>query len=165
MKLLSLLSLISVASAFGVSPHPISTKSSGAVVDVPTSALRKDTSVASPLFRDPIKVRGGAVPGWAAYNDALDKNPLTAKACTSLFGWALGDVLAQVRLRFCCGWLMTRYFELVYDDDVNPFFCIFYHALTLICLSVCLLNVGGVDCTTTCIIYFIRSSFREDPLT
>lgn len=53
--------------------------------------------MSSPLFRDPTKVRGGAVPGWAAYNDALDKHPLTAKACTSLVGWALGDVLAQVR--------------------------------------------------------------------
>ena len=51
----------------------------------------------SPLFRDPTLVRGGAVPGWAAYNNALDKHPLTAKSCTSLVGWALGDVLAQVR--------------------------------------------------------------------
>jgi len=40
--------------------------------------------------------RGGAVPGWAAYNEALDKNPLTAKAFTSLVGWFLGDLLAQL---------------------------------------------------------------------
>jgi hypothetical protein len=28
----------------------------------------------------------------------LDESPLTAKACTSLVGWALGDLLAQVRI-------------------------------------------------------------------
>ena len=50
----------------------------------------------SALFRDPSATRGGAVPGWAAYNEALDKKPLTAKAFTSLVGWALGDLLAQV---------------------------------------------------------------------
>ena len=96
MKLLSLLSLLSVAAAFGVSPHPVSNQKTGQQV-VNKSAFRKDSVVNSPLFRDVTKVRGGAVPGWAAYNDALDKNPLTAKSCTSLVGWALGDVLAQVR--------------------------------------------------------------------
>lgn len=95
MKLLTLLSLLSVATAFGVSPHPVQQKAGGAL-NKPSSAFRKDSSVSSPLFRDPTKVRGGAVPGWAAYNDALDKHPLTAKACTSLVGWALGDVLAQI---------------------------------------------------------------------
>jgi protein Mpv17 len=40
--------------------------------------------------------RGGAVPGWAAYNDSLDSHPLITKAMTSLVGWALGDFLAQV---------------------------------------------------------------------
>jgi len=40
--------------------------------------------------------RGGAVPGWAAYNNALDEKPLLTKALTSLAGWALGDVLAQI---------------------------------------------------------------------
>lgn len=90
MKLLSLLSLLSVVTAFGVSPNPVQ---KGSALK---PAFRKDSSVQSPLFRDPTKVRGGAVPGWAAYNDALDKNPLTAKACTSLVGWALGDFLAQV---------------------------------------------------------------------
>ncbi|EEC48438.1 predicted protein, partial [Phaeodactylum tricornutum CCAP 1055/1] len=34
---------------------------------------------------------------WAAYNDALDSKPLFTKAMTSLVGWGLGDVLAQVR--------------------------------------------------------------------
>jgi hypothetical protein len=96
MKLLTLLSLISVASAFGVSPHPIQQKTGG-VLSKPSSAFRKDSSAASPLFRDVTKIRGGAVPGWAAYNEALDTNPLTAKALTSLVGWALGDFLAQVR--------------------------------------------------------------------
>lgn len=95
MKLLTLLSLLSVATAFGVSPRPISQQKT---VDLTKSAFRKDSVVNTPLFRDPTKVRGGAVPGWAAYNEALDKHPLTAKSCTSLVGWALGDLLAQVRL-------------------------------------------------------------------
>ena len=94
MKLLTLLSLLSVTTAFGVSPHPIQQKS---VNGLTKPAFRKDSVKDSPLFRDPSKVRGGAVPGWAAYNDALDKHPLTAKALTSLVGWALGDLLAQVR--------------------------------------------------------------------
>lgn len=93
MKLLTLLSLLTVTTAFGVSPHPVQQKT-GTSLNKP--AFRKDSVVNSPLFRDPTKVRGGAVPGWAAYNDALDKHPLTAKACTSLIGWALGDFLAQV---------------------------------------------------------------------
>jgi hypothetical protein len=63
------------------------------------TAFTKDAAVSSPLFRDPTKIRGGAVPGWAAYNDALDKKPLITKALTSLVGWALGDLLAQVRGR------------------------------------------------------------------
>ena len=96
MKLLTLLSLLSVATAFGVSPNPgVQKKGFGQ----PPAFRKTDSSVSSPLFRDPTKVRGGAVPGWAAYNEALDKNPLTAKACTSLVGWALGDFLAQVRHR------------------------------------------------------------------
>ena len=32
----------------------------------------------------------------AAYTNALEEKPLTAKALTSLVGWALGDILAQV---------------------------------------------------------------------
>ena len=81
MKLISSLliacSLFSV-SAFGITANP--TKQNAAL----KPAFRKDSVVQSPLFRDPTRVRGGAVPGWAAYNDALDKNPLTAKAMTSL---------------------------------------------------------------------------------
>lgn len=89
MKFVSLLTLsysLFVVSAFR--PNPA--KKSAAL-------NRKDSAVQSALFSDPLHVRGGAVPGWAAYNEALDKNPLTAKACTSLVGWALGDFLAQVR--------------------------------------------------------------------
>jgi len=96
MKLTSLLVACSflAASAFGVSPKPVVSKASSAI----KPALRKDSAIASPLFRDPSIVRGGAVPGWAAYNDALDKKPLITKAMTSLVGWALGDFLAQVRI-------------------------------------------------------------------
>lgn len=86
MKLTSLFIIASsflTVRAFGVNPK--------------RTALVKDAAVTSPLFRDPAKMRGGAVPGWAAYNDALDKKPLITKAMTSLVGWALGDFLAQVR--------------------------------------------------------------------
>jgi hypothetical protein len=96
MKLTSSLIVVSsflTASAFGVTPTPGVTKVNSAAVK---PAFRKDSAAASPLFRDQALVRGGAVPGWAAYNEALDKSPLTAKACTSLVGWALGDLLAQV---------------------------------------------------------------------
>lgn len=99
MKLLSLLLISASASAFGVSPNPAVTKSRGPLSDdVVKPAFRKSTASKSPLFRDPTLVRGGAVPGWAAYNKALDESPLTAKALTSLVGWALGDLLAQVRI-------------------------------------------------------------------
>jgi hypothetical protein len=99
MKLLSLLLITaSTASAFGVSPNPAVTKSMSRVSDdVVKPAFSKSSATKSPLFRDPTLIRGGAVPGWAAYNKALDDSPLTAKACTSLVGWALGDLLAQVR--------------------------------------------------------------------
>ena len=96
MKLTSLLvaSSFLAVSAFGVSPKPTGiAKPSSAI----KPAFRKDSAIGSPLFRDPASVRGGAVPGWAAYNDALDKKPLITKAMTSLVGWALGDLLAQVR--------------------------------------------------------------------
>ena len=101
MKLLSLLLISASASAFGVSPNPAITKSvspSTLPEDVVEPAFRKSSASKSPLFRDPSLVRGGAVPGWAAYNKALDESPLTAKALTSLVGWALGDLLAQVRI-------------------------------------------------------------------
>lgn len=94
MKSVSLLALcysFLVVSAF--QPNPA--KKSAAL----KPAFRKDSAVHSPLFRDPLQVRGGAVPGWAAYNKALDTNPLTAKSFTSLVGWALGDLLAQVRTK------------------------------------------------------------------
>jgi hypothetical protein len=103
MKLTSILLLASsflAASAFGVKPNPgVAKSASPALVTKP--AFRKESAATSPLFRDQSLVRGGAVPGWAAYNEQLDKNPLTAKAMTSLVGWALGDVLAQVRILSC----------------------------------------------------------------
>ena len=60
--------------------------------------LKKTLPTSNANLRDASLTRGGAIPGWAAYNEALDKHPLTAKACTSLVGWFLGDLLAQV----CC---------------------------------------------------------------
>lgn len=94
MKLVTLLIASSslAASAFGVTPAKRTTISKPALVP----GLRKKGAVSSPLFRDPSLTRGGAVPGWNAYNEALDTNPITAKACTSLVGWALGDALAQI---------------------------------------------------------------------
>jgi len=100
MKLTSILLISSfvVSSAFGVTPARSTTKTNPS--SVPSSVVKpafRSSSLNSPLFRDPSKVRGGAVPGWAAYNEALDKKPLITKAMTSLVGWALGDLLAQVR--------------------------------------------------------------------
>jgi protein Mpv17 len=98
MKLTTILVAASclTAQAFGVTPRSTATKQ--IVTDgVVSNSLRKQApSSVSPLFRDAALTRGGAVPGWAAYNEQLDKNPLTAKACTSLVGWFLGDLLAQV---------------------------------------------------------------------
>lgn len=69
--------------------------------DVVSNSLRqKAPATVSPLFRDASLTRGGAVPGWAAYNEALDTHPLLAKSCTSLVGWFLGDLLAQVCIIF-----------------------------------------------------------------
>jgi hypothetical protein len=97
MKLFSLVVATSclAASAFGVTP--VSKNIANTKAKAPVSPFRKDTAFDSPLFRDAAVTRGGAVPGWAAYNESLDKHPLTTKAFTSLVGWALGDVLAQVR--------------------------------------------------------------------
>jgi hypothetical protein len=92
MKLSSLFIIVSsffAVSAFGVNPTPRQQPAS-------SLAFTKAGAASSPLFRDLNKVRGGAVPGWAAYNEALDKKPLITKAMTSLVGWALGDLLAQV---------------------------------------------------------------------
>lgn len=97
MKLTTILvaSSLLAASAFGVTPSRSGIKKTTGSAAI-TSPLRKDSAAVSTLFRDPTVTRGGAVPGWAWYNDELDKHPLTAKACTSLVGWGLGDVLAQV---------------------------------------------------------------------
>ena len=109
MKLATLLvastALCATSAAFGVSPQstalPSAARSKASPLTkpalVPTLTRSTGEAERSALFRDPTATRGGAVPGWAAYNDALDKHPLTAKAFTSLVGWALGDVLAQVR--------------------------------------------------------------------
>jgi hypothetical protein len=93
-KSLLIVSTLVVTSAFGVNPSPALKKSNTGAIK---PAFRKDSTFNSPLVRDPSIVRGGAVPGWAAYNNALDKKPLVTKAMTSLVGWALGDLLAQVR--------------------------------------------------------------------
>lgn len=92
-----LLSFSFAVRAFGVSSDRTLAKKS-LTTNVPPTAFQQNQVVAtnSPLFRDPLVVRGGAVPGWAAYNEALDKKPLITKAMTSLVGWALGDLLAQI---------------------------------------------------------------------
>lgn len=97
MKLTTILVVSSLlaASAFGVTPARSGIKKTTGSAAI-TSPFRKDSASVSPLFRDPTATRGGAVPGWAWYNDELDKHPLTAKAFTSLVGWGLGDILAQV---------------------------------------------------------------------
>jgi hypothetical protein len=100
--LLLFLSSSTIVSAFGVNPPRslATTTSSSTVASVkkPTSSLFQQQQRQQQLQkRDPLVVRGGAVPGWAAYNDALDKKPLLTKALTSLVGWFLGDLLAQVR--------------------------------------------------------------------
>ena len=96
--------------AFGVSPVVSKTKGGltkpGFMTTKKSPLRQKNAADSSPLFRDPLITRGGmAVPGLQAYGDALDKNPITMKALTSLVGWALGDLLAQV-----CK----------VDDDVKP---------------------------------------------
>jgi len=81
-----------VANAFGVTPATQIKKVSTA----PKQPAFKTPASNSPLFRDATVTRGGAVPGWAAYNESLDKKPLITKALTSLTGFALGDAIAQV---------------------------------------------------------------------
>ena len=108
MKLTAILvaPLLVATSAFGVTQPSSSVQKrvSQSPLTKPafTNTLERSSGAAekSALFRDPSVTRGGAVPGWAAYNEALDKTPLTAKACTSLVGWALGDLLAQVCVYF-----------------------------------------------------------------
>jgi hypothetical protein len=90
------------AQAFGVTPVVSQTKGLGKPALVTKSPLRqKNVAELSPLFRDPTITRGGAIPGLQAYSDALDKNPITMKALTSLVGWFLGDLLAQVSFNIC----------------------------------------------------------------
>jgi len=108
MKLLSLVTACTAlsASAFAVPSNSNTAKRTTTVTSVamlPKNAhplLTHDggSSSNSPLFRDPLKTRGGAVPGWDAYNKALDDKPLFTKAMTSLVGWFLGDLLAQLFL-------------------------------------------------------------------
>jgi len=96
MKLTSLLvsATCLTTTAFGVNNQASISKSLNPAL---TSSLRtKSPSTTSALFRDPSLTRGGAVPGWASYNNALDEKPLTTKALTSLVGWFLGDLLVQV---------------------------------------------------------------------
>jgi len=98
MKLVTVLVAASclTVQAFGVSQRPSLVKKTSSNPSVVSGLRTKDPSSVSPLFRDESVVRGGAVPGWAAYNNALDTNPITAKAATSAVGFFLGDLLAQV---------------------------------------------------------------------
>lgn len=98
MKLSSILVAASWLSsqAFGVQPNYSVTKKVFTKPAGVKSLSKHAPSSNSQLFRDTSVTRGGAVPGWAAYNESLDKHPLTAKACTSLVGWFLGDLLAQL---------------------------------------------------------------------
>mmetsp|Transcript_8245 Transcript_8245/g.15054 ORF Transcript_8245/g.15054 Transcript_8245/m.15054 type:complete len:120 (-) Transcript_8245:1068-1427(-) len=101
MKLFSILVASSclAAKAFGVTPVASRSKGLSTPALVNKSPLRqKSVGDISPLFRDPTVTRGGAIPGLQAYSDALDKKPITMKALTSLVGWFLGDLLAQVRV-------------------------------------------------------------------
>ena len=56
--------------------------------------IQKDIDSSSPLFRDPKSV----LPVIQPYSDALDNRPIATKALTSLVGWLLGDLIAQVSL-------------------------------------------------------------------
>jgi protein Mpv17 len=98
MKLISVLVAASclTAQAFGVTQRTSLVKKTSSSPALVNGLRIKGPSTVSPLFRDEAAVRGGAVPGWAAYNEALDKKPITAKALTSAFGFFLGDLLAQL---------------------------------------------------------------------
>ena len=100
MKLFSTIIVSSclAAQAFGVTPVVSQTKglSKPALVTHKSPLRQKNAAGASPLFRDPMITRGGAIPGVEAYSEALEKKPITTKALTSLVGWFLGDLLAQV---------------------------------------------------------------------
>ncbi len=101
MKLTSIIfaTLAVAANAFGpVSQTSITQKATTANTALVNGLRNKAPATTSSLFRDNSVTRGGAVPGWAAYNEALDKTPITAKALTSCVGFFLGDLLAQVRI-------------------------------------------------------------------
>ena len=102
MKLISVLLATFALSAQAFNSNPSSLTKKVSTANKPV-AFNKNKAVTSPLFRDAALTRGGAVPGWAAYNDALEKTPITAKACTSAVGFFLGDLLAQVSIisRLC----------------------------------------------------------------
>ena len=107
MKLFSTIIVSSclAAQAFGVKPV-VSNKglAKPALVTHKSPLRQKNAADISPLFRDPTITRGGAtIPGLQAYSDALDKKPITMKAITSLVGWFLGDLLAQVSIDVYCG--------------------------------------------------------------
>lgn len=98
MKLSSIIFAVTCVAAQAFGPTP---QTSSVVKKVSSPALvnglrNKAPASSSALFRDQSEVRGGAVPGWAAYNEALDKTPITAKAMTSAVGFFLGDLLAQL---------------------------------------------------------------------
>lgn len=100
MKLTTILLALSciTTSAFGVKPSSPLVQRPGKVAELPpTSAFHKQApATQSALFRNQALTRGGAVPGWNAYVNALETSPLIAKSCTSLMGFLLGDLLAQV---------------------------------------------------------------------
>ena len=100
MKLFSTIVVSSclAAQAFGVTPVVSKTKglSKPALVTHKSPLRQKNAADVSPLFRDPTITRGGAIPGLDAYSDALETKPIMTKALTSLVGWFLGDLLAQV---------------------------------------------------------------------
>jgi len=97
MKLFSLIIATSwlTASAFGVAPLQSGLSKRNNVQDKPV-VFAKNGAFQKPVFRDASVTRGGAVPGWKAYNDALDNTPIRAKALTSFVGFLLGDLLTQL---------------------------------------------------------------------
>jgi len=101
MKLFStvIVSSCLAAQAFGVTPVTSKSRSllsKPALVTHKSPLRQKNAADVSQLFRDPTITRGGAIPGLDAYSNALDEKPITMKALTSLVGWFLGDLLAQL---------------------------------------------------------------------
>lgn len=76
--------------------------------DIPTD-MEMGHVVVQPLVSDAIMIddatfskgnlcgaeRDLRLPGWELYNQCLDHHPVTTKACTSLTGWFLGDLVTQ----------------------------------------------------------------------